>query len=121
MEYRFDADRPIYIQLQERVKTMIVTGEYAPGEKIPAVRELAERAEVNPNTLQKALSELEREGLLYSQRTSGRFVTEDTEKIAQLKQELAGEHSDRFFKGMESIGIGAAEAVDIIKEKLEEK
>ena len=68
-------DRPIYLQLMERIQTDIVSGKYKPGEKLPSVRELALDAAVNPNTMQKALSELERIGLVYSQRTSGRFIT----------------------------------------------
>ena len=112
----FDADRPIYIQLIERIKTMIASGEYGPGERIPAVRELAERTAVNPNTLQRAMAELEREGLLISQRTNGRFITEDMDAIMSLKKELASEQIRRFLEGMNAIGIPAQDAAKLILE-----
>lgn len=112
----FDADRPIYIQLIERIKTMIASGEYAPGERVPAVRELAEQTAVNPNTLQRAMSELEREGLLISQRTTGRFITEDMDAIMNLKKELASDQIKRFLEGMKAIGIPAETAAKMIIE-----
>ena len=77
MPWELDNDRPIYLQLMERIQHDIISGVYKPGDKIPSVRDLALDAAVNPNTMQKALSELERSGLLYSQRTSGRFITDD--------------------------------------------
>ena len=89
MPWNLDSARPIYLQIIERVQMDIVTGHYQPGDKLPSVRDLAQEAAVNPNTMQKALSELERSGLIYSQRTSGRFITEDKELIHQMKQELA--------------------------------
>ena len=70
MPWNFNDSTPIYQQIMEHIKLSIAVGEYNAGEKLMAVRELAALAEVNPNTMQKALSELEREGLLYSQRTS---------------------------------------------------
>ena len=112
----FDADRPIYIQLVERIKMMIASGEYGPGERVPAVRELAEQTAVNPNTLQRAMAELEREGLLISQRTTGRFITEDLTAIMELKKELAASHVKRFLEGMTAIGIPAEDAAKLIFE-----
>ena len=85
MAWALNNDRPIYLQLMERIQTDIVSGKYKPGEKLPSVRELALDAAVNPNTMQKALSELERIGLVYSQRTSGRFITEDDTMLKELK------------------------------------
>ncbi len=82
MNWRFETDRPIYKQLKEQILLQIVSGAYPPGAKLPAVRDLAAEVSVNPNTLQKALSDLERDGLVYTQRTSGRFVTEDENMIA---------------------------------------
>ena len=79
MPWNLDSSRPIYLQIIERVQMDIITGRYQPGDKLPSVRNLAQEAAVNPNTMQKALSELERSGLIYSQRTSGRFITEDKE------------------------------------------
>ncbi|MDR0839446.1 MAG: GntR family transcriptional regulator [Oscillospiraceae bacterium] len=121
MEFSFDADRPIYIQLKERVKIKIVSGEYPPGSQIPTVRELAEQSSVNPNTMQKALSELERDGLLFAQRTSGRFVTEDAGLVENLKKELAGTEISRFLKVMASIGIPPDEAAGLITATKEEE
>ena len=76
MPWNLDNDRPIYMQLMERIQQDIISGAYQPGDKLPSVRDLAVEAAVNPNTMQKALSELERCGLVYSQRTSGRFITD---------------------------------------------
>ncbi|HIV26284.1 MAG TPA: GntR family transcriptional regulator, partial [Candidatus Scatomonas pullistercoris] len=89
MSWNLDSQRPIYVQIVERVQLDIITGRYAPGSRLPSVRELAAQAAVNPNTMQKALSELESGGLIYAQRTSGRFVTEDLEKIRGAKEQLA--------------------------------
>ena len=87
MAWALDSGRPIYAQIIERVQLDIITGHYKPGEKLPSVRELASEAAVNPNTMQKALSELEQSGLLYTQRTSGRFITEDTDLIHRMKKQ----------------------------------
>lgn len=78
MSWQLTADRPIYLQLIEEIELRIVSGMYTVGEKLPGVRDLAAQASVNPNTMQKALTELERQGLVYSQRTAGRFITEDS-------------------------------------------
>ena len=89
MNWEFNNDRPIYTQIVEQIKLFIVSGEIAAGSKLASVRELAADAEVNPNTMQKALSELERIGLMHANRTSGRFITEDNAMILKVKQELA--------------------------------
>ncbi len=91
MPWNLTSDRPIFMQLIEIIQHDIISGKYAPGDKLPSVRDLASAAAVNPNTMQKALSELERSGLVYSQRTSGRFITEDHTMIEQLKESLAKE------------------------------
>ena len=96
MSWNLNSDRPIFLQIVERIQMDIISGIYKPGDKLPAVRELASEASVNPNTMQKALSELEKTGLVYSQRTSGRFITEDTNMIEELKQKLAAEKIDEF-------------------------
>ena len=85
MPWNLNSSRPIFIQLIEIIQIDIISGKYAPGGKLPSVRDLAAEAAVNPNTMQKALSELERSGLVFSQRTSGRFITEDTKMIEELK------------------------------------
>ena len=90
-----------------------MTGVYAPGTRLPSVRELASEASVNPNTMQKALSELENSGLVYSERTSGRFVTDDRSRIEEAKKELARENVEAFFDAMEKLGYGKEEAFSL--------
>ena len=89
MSWNLDSSRPIYAQIIEKVSLDIVSGKYQPGDKLPSVRDLAAQAGVNPNTMQKALSELERENLVHSARTSGRFITEDKAMIEKMREELA--------------------------------
>lgn len=120
MVWSFTADRPIYLQLKEQIKLLIVSGMYPAGAKLPAVRDLATEASVNPNTLQKALSELEREGLVFTQRTSGRFVTEDESMIIGVKRELAMDQIIQFFKKMEDMGYSRQETLELIKKAAEE-
>lgn len=119
MSWTLDNDRPIYLQLMERIQRDIIAGVYQPGDKLPSVRYLALEAAVNPNTMQKALSELERSGLVYSQRTSGRFITEDTEMLTQMKKELATEHIQEFFQKMEQLGFSRAELLTLVTKAAE--
>ncbi len=109
MPWDFDANRPIYTQLTERLRLRIASGEYPPGGKLPAVRELAAEAGANPNTVQRAFADLEREGLIYTQRTSGRFVTEDPAAIDTARKALAEEKIDVYLGGMRSLGYTAGE------------
>lgn len=104
VSWDFKADRPIYTQLLEMIQTRIMNETYPLGSKLPSVRELAAEASVNPNTMQKALMELEQRGFVFSQRTSGRFVTEDEQLIAQAKEKLAQEYIREFMSRMEQIG-----------------
>jgi len=120
MTWAFTPDRPIYLQLQEQIKLSIVSGLHPPGGKLPAVRDFAEDAAVNPNTVQRALMELEREGLVYAQRTSGRFVTEDEAVIENTKNELAMELIGAFLAKMAALGYGARETAALIATKTEE-
>lgn len=119
MSWTLDNDRPIYLQLMESIQRDIIAGVYQPGDKLPSVRDLALEAAVNPNTMQKALSELERSGLVYSQRTSGRFITEDTEMLTQMKKELATEHIQEFFQKMEQLGFSRAELLTLVTKAAE--
>ena len=121
MEWSFRGDLPIYSQLVERIKQAVVSGELPPGGRLPAVRELAMEAGVNPNTIQRALQELEREGIVYTQRTAGRFVTEDALVIAQVKKSLAGQHVRVFLEGMGKLGYGRDEILDLLREEKEEE
>lgn len=120
MNWTFESDRPIYLQLQEQITRMIVSGAYPAGSKLPPVRDMAADASVNPNTLQKALSELERVGLVYTQRTSGRYVTEDVNMITEAKKELAGEQIELFLKKMAGIGYTGEETLALIEKKVKE-
>ena len=105
MRWEFDNTRPVYIQLCEQFTNAIISGAIKPGEKLLSVRDLAKEAGVNPNTMQKALSELERNGLLYTQRTAGRFVTENEEKINEIKQQTARLRVSQFLNEMAQLGI----------------
>ncbi len=119
MAWDLKNDRPIYLQLIEQLKQMIVVGTYPPGSRLLSVRELASVAAVNPNTMQKALSELEREGLVYTNRTSGRFITEDITMIQNLKLELAKEQITAFFTEMKKLGFTEEEVKELLFKNLE--
>jgi DNA-binding transcriptional regulator YhcF (GntR family) len=114
------SDRPIYLQLIEQIEIKICSGIFEPGSKLPSVRELAQEAAVNPNTMQKALSILEENGLLYTNRTSGRFITEDAKMIQQAKHKLAQDQISEFIEKMKSLGFDKTETLSIISTMLEE-
>ena len=116
MDYIFDNERPIYIQLVEMLRKEIVSGKLNAGERLPSVRELALTARVNPNTMQKALVELENEGLVYTERTNGKFITDNKKLIEKIKKELADEKVNNFLNDMKNIGITYEEAVVYLQE-----
>lgn len=118
MPWNLNSDRPIFIQIIEKIQMDIISGAYRPGDKLPSVRELAQEASVNPNTMHKALSELERTGLVYSQRTSGRFITEDTIMIDQLKSELAKEVVTEFLETMQKLGFQREETISLLEKAI---
>lgn len=120
MPWNFDAERPIYAQLLERIQMQIVSGYYKPGDKLPSVRELAAVANVNPNTMQKAFSELERSGLITTQRTSGRTVTEDIIRIKNVQDELAARHITKFIQNMKELGYTGEETKSLLDARIEE-
>lgn len=120
MAWEFKDQRPIYIQLIEQIKLKIISGEFKPGQKFPTVRELAEEASVNPNTIQKALAELERTGFLYSQRTSGRFITEDVDMIKSIKLDIAKDQAFNFLKSMNSLGLSTKEIIEFLEKMAKE-
>ena len=120
MPWDLDENRPIYLQLMEKIQLDIISGVYQAGDRLPSVRELALDASVNPNTMQKALSELERSGLVYSQRTSGRFITEDKSMLKKLKSELAARHIREFLITMKQLGFPPEEALALMKETIKE-
>ncbi len=105
MAWKLNSSKPIYLQLIGILKSQIVSGQYAPGEKLKSVRDLAAEAGVNPNTMQKALAGLEDEGLIYTNRTSGRYVTEDEDILQQIRSENAGGLILDFLKSMQNMGF----------------
>ena len=117
MDKKLSENMPIYVQIMNSVKEAIAAGEISPSERIPSVRELAQDFEVNPNTMQRALNELEREGLLVSERTAGRFVTDDKDLIEELKNEMAARTADRFRKEMGALGFSDDEMIDFFRER----
>ena len=116
MEYVFDNERPIYIQLVEMIRIDIVSGKFKKGQKLPSVRELALMMKVNPNTMQKALVELEDEKLIYTERTNGKYVTEDENLIEKIKKQLAQEKVNNYLNSMKNIGISYELAVKYLQE-----
>lgn len=116
MNWSFSADTPIYLQLIRQIEERIIAGIFPPGSRLPAVRELAAEAEVNPNTMQRAMAELEREGLVYSQRTAGRFVTEDLETVAQIKRKLAWDEIHVFLTAMNRLGYTQEDLPELLRQ-----
>ena len=119
MHWQISNDAPIYAQLIEQITVNIISGGVPPGGRLPSVRELAAEAGVNPNTLQRALAELERDGLVYSQRTAGRFVTDDPARIQAAKRTLAEGYIGRFLTAMEDLGYERDEIVSLLTKKEE--
>ena len=120
MPWELKSDRPIYAQLIEQLELKICSGAYAPGSKLPSVRDLAQEASVNPNTMQRALAKLEEDGILYTNRTSGRFITEDVKMVTQVRNKLAQEQIQEFLEKMKRLGFEQKEILSIITSMLEE-
>ncbi|MCI8851873.1 MAG: GntR family transcriptional regulator [Lachnospiraceae bacterium] len=120
MAWVLDDSRPIYLQLANKIQSDIISGIYRPGDKLPSVRDLAMDAAVNPNTMQKALMELERGGLIYTQRTSGRYISEDTQKMKSIKESIAREQIQQFLKSMWQLGFEKQEILQFMEETLRE-
>ncbi|MCI9416728.1 MAG: GntR family transcriptional regulator [Eubacterium sp.] len=119
MPWDLSSDRPIFLQIVEIIQLDIISGKYSPGDKLPSVRDLAFEASVNPNTMQRALSELERSGLVYSQRTSGRFITEEVAMIEELKSALAQNKIREFLKSMQKLGFKNEETIALMQKSLD--
>ncbi len=115
MSWNLNSDRPIYSQIVERLQMQIVSGFYAPGDRLPSVRELATEAGVNPNTMQKAFAELERSGLIVTQRTSGRSVTEEKSMIKTIQKELAAKQIQDFLNRMKELGFDKKEIISLLE------
>lgn len=117
MQWQLRGDRPIYQQLVEILTEQIVSGQLAAGDKVPAVRELAAQAGVNPNTMQRALADMEREGLMYTNRTSGRYVTEDREMIERIREQIASDRIAEFLAGMSQLGFSEQEVYNLLEKR----
>ena len=120
MQWQLEGDRPIYQQLVDQIMMQIVSGQRKAGDKVPAVRELAADAGVNPNTVQRALAELEGTGLLHTQRTAGRFVTEDTAVIQSAKEDLARSRTREYLESMAQLGYDRQQVKALLEEWKEE-
>jgi DNA-binding transcriptional regulator YhcF (GntR family) len=115
MNFEFNNNIPIYIQLVEQLKIYIISGKIEPGSRLPSVRDLALETKVNPNTMQKALAELESMELIYTERTNGKFVTNNKELIEKLKDEYAITLAKSYFQGMKRIGLGKADSIKYLE------
>ena len=115
MEFIFDNNIPIYIQLLEYLKIYLISGVFKSGDKLPSVRDFATTFKVNPNTMQKALMELESMKLIYTERTNGKFVTKDEDLIKKLRDEYAMTLAKSYFEGMKRIGLGKADSIKYLE------
>jgi DNA-binding transcriptional regulator YhcF (GntR family) len=114
MQWDLNSERPVYLQLIEQIQAGIISGYFKPGDKLPSVRDLAADAAVNPNTMQKAFTELERTGLVYTNRTSGRYITSDEKLIKDLKEQSALNEIKDFLSKMKQLGLEADEIIELI-------
>lgn len=121
MNIIFDDKTPIYVQIMNMIKKQIITKELREGEKLASVRDLSTELKVNPNTIQRAYKELEREGLAFTQRGMGTFVTEDKKILYNLKKDTAKEVMDKFIEGMEYLGFSSEEIIDMVSKSLKEE
>ena len=117
MAWKFTSDKPVYLQIADRLTKSVLSGEYKPGEQIPSVRQLALEAAVNPNTVQHAFTELENNGLIISKNTVGRFVTDNEAIIEECRNEMAKKIAKGFIKNMSQLSISPEQAIKIIEEE----
>ena len=121
MDFELQSSRPIWLQLAEQLGRRIVTGAYPPGSRFPTVRDLAAEAGVNPNTMQRALAQLESEGLVITNRTAGRTVTEDVNVLDTMRKRLAAELREKYYSDMKELGYSRAQAAEIVTAETEEE
>lgn len=121
MSWKFDQNNPIYLQIITHLEYKILSGEYKPGDKLESVRELASIAGVNPNTIQKALQEMEGMGLINTQRTSGRFITDNATVIRKLREEVAEGRAETFVKELKKLGYSAEEIIRFVQDQFKQK
>jgi GntR family transcriptional regulator len=117
MKWTINSERPVYRQLIEQIEGRIISGIYKSGERLPSVRDLATEASVNPNTMQRALANLEQSGLVYSKRTSGRFITEDQKMIEGIKKEMALSEIKNFIEKMNKMGFDRQAIIALIQKE----
>ena len=120
MSWNLDSSKPIYTQIIEKIQMDILSGKYQPGARLPSVRDLAADAGVNPNTMQKALAELERSNLVHSARTSGRFITEDTVMIDKMRENVAKAQIQEFFEKMKQMGFNQEKTILFMQQIVKE-
>jgi DNA-binding transcriptional regulator YhcF (GntR family) len=118
MEAEFDPNIPIYIQIMNTIKMKIISEELKPEDKLSSVREMSVKLKVNPNTIQRAYQELERQGITYKKRGMGTFVSGDISMIERLKEEMADDILRVFIKGMKDLGFSPEEIVEAVKENI---
>ena len=121
MDWEIKSDRPVYLQLMEKIQFDVVSGVYKPGGNIPSVRELAAQVGVNPNTMQKALVELEKKGLLYAKGTSGRCVTDNNKLIQEIREDIARSNARLYLENVNNLGYSFNEAVELLKKAMEDE
>ena len=121
MKWEIDSERPVYIQLIEQIQAGIISGIFKPGDRLPSVRDLAAEATVNPNTMQKALADLERTGLIYTNRTSGKYITSDEAMIKKLKSQSAKQLVQDFIDRMKLLGFDPDETLDLVTDLVKSK
>ncbi|MBR6443858.1 MAG: GntR family transcriptional regulator [Firmicutes bacterium] len=117
----FKEGTPIYLQIIEEIKTRIVRGEYEAGSQVPPVRELAIEAGVNPNTVQRAFAQLESEGILKSDRTRGRFVTDEKSVLGELRKTMSSRFVTGMIKGMKELGMSDDEIIEAVSRQVKEE
>lgn len=117
MGFELNSKEPIYLQIVAYMKRQIVSGELKGGERVLSVREYASEIKVNPNTIQRVYSELENEGLIHTQRGIGKFVTEDNEKVNDLREELFNETIEGFIRDSKALGFTKEDLMGIISER----
>ncbi|MCQ2502708.1 MAG: GntR family transcriptional regulator [Saccharofermentans sp.] len=117
MSWTFDENKPIFQQITDHIAGGIVSGKYKPGEKLPSVRELALEAGVNPNTMQRAMSTVEYMGLIVTNRTSGRIVTEDRVFLTRYRKSMLSQAASDYFAKAGELGFTREEAIAYLKEK----
>lgn len=118
MAWSFTSDRPVYLQISDRIIKSVLSGDYQPGQQIPAVRQLALEAAVNPNTVQHAFAELEHEGIIISKGTMGRYVTEDAQVVEVCRRKMAQQLVANFAENMQQLSISKKETIAMIEEAM---